>query len=607
MQALMLAAGMGSRLGKYTGNNTKCMLNVAGKRLIDRAIESVILAGIKKFIIVIGYKGDNLRNYIIENYKNSGIEFIFIDNKDYAKTNNIYSFYMAKEYLFEDDTLLMESDLIFDERLISEMLKDSAPNLVAVEKYDSWMDGTVVTIDNDKNITQFISKVDMDIKLLGNYYKTVNVYKFSKEFSRTTYIPFLEAYMSAYGMNSYYETVLKVVAHLEKSSLKAFDMNGMPWYEIDDVQDLDIATVMFDSGEDRYNNIISKFGGYWRYKKMLDFCYLVNPYFPPKAMVEKMQNEFPVLLTQYPSGLNIQNMNAERMFGVDESKLLVGNGAAELINALGIIAKGKVAVNLPTFNEYVRCFRDCEIIEIDNSENDYKLDFDKIKKTITKCDYMLIVSPDNPSGDMLTKKQVGELADTALNFGTKLVIDESFIDFADKDKRYTLFDNDFLDKHKNLYVIKSISKSYGVPALRLGVFATSDKTVLNQMKNYMQVWNINSFAEYFLQIFNLYSKSYLCACDKIADERNRFIKELSKLERIKVYPSQANYLLIYLKDMNSHSFCVHMLDKYNVLIKNLSMKKYFYGKNYIRVAIRNERENNAVLKAFGEVFCGADK
>lgn len=598
----MLAAGMGKRLGKFTGNNTKCMLEVAGKKLVDRAIEAVAKAGIDKFIFVIGYKGDNLRDYILDKYKDSPMEFVFIDNKDYATSNNIYSFYMAKEYLEQDDTIMMESDLIFDSSLIQKLVQSPERDMAVVAKYESWMDGTVVTCDGEDNITQFIEKVDMDLSLTEQYYKTVNVYKFSPQFVTNIYFPFLEAYMKAYGLNSYYETALKVVSHLSKATLKAFYMDDMPWYEIDDAQDLDIATILFSTGKRKYDAIISKFGGYWRYSKMLDFCYLVNPYFPPKKMVEKMQKEFPVLLTQYPSGLNIQNMNAERIFGVDESHILVGNGAAELINVLGMWMKGKVAVGLPTFNEYVRCFRNCELIPIDNSRNDYLHDFDYLTSLCGKVDYICLVSPDNPSGDLLTKEEVEQLCEKAQKLNTGIVIDESFIDFADPDKRYTLLNNDVLNRFDNLIVVKSISKSFGVPALRLGVLASSNVKILSELRSLMQVWNINSFAEYYLQIYNLYAAQYAKACDSIAYERNRFIRELQDVNSIRVYPSQANYLMIDLGDTNSYEFCVRMLNDYNILVKDLSSKNYFKGKNFVRVAIRNEQDNDAMIKAMKEVL-----
>lgn len=607
MQALMLAAGMGKRLGKYTNNNTKCMVEVAGKKLIDRAIEAVENAGITKMILVVGYEGQNLIDYITNTYKNSKMEFVFIDNKDYYKTNNIYSFYMAKEYLAQDDTILMESDLIFDKRLIKELLEDSHENIAAIARYKSWMDGTVVYCNDESNgkggyITQFIDKADMDYSNLSKYYKTVNVYKLSKEFCVSTYIPFLEAYMKAYGLNSYYETTLKAIAHLSKTKIYGYEVGDLPWYEIDDAQDLDIANTMFSKEGEKYNLLASKFGGYWRYENLIDFYYLVNPYFPTKAMVKKLQNEFPILLGNYPSGLKIQKMNAERVFGVDEKYLLVGNGAAELINSLGHISACTVCAGVPTFNEYIRCFKNCTILPIDNSKWDYAVNMEAYKRACDNAHMIMIVSPDNPSGSMLLKEQAEELLDYAKERDVRVVIDESFIDFADKDKRYTLLKNDILEKYPNLIVIKSIGKSYGVAGLRLGIMASSDTELLAKIKEDMSIWNINSFAEYYLQIYNLYAKDYVGACDKIEQERKRMLTELSKINGIKAYPSQANFILIKLNTVSSYDFCVRALDKYNLLIKDLSTKNYFNRENYIRISVKDFDENNIILKLFKEEF-----
>ena len=129
-------------------------------------------------------------------------EFVFIDNKDYATSNNIYSFYIAKEYLEQDDTVMLESDLIYDKSIIKKVVESKDKDIAVVAKYESWMDGTVVTCDEERNIVEFIEKTDMDLNLSEKYYKTVNIYKFSPEFEGT-YIPFLEAYMKAYGLNSY--------------------------------------------------------------------------------------------------------------------------------------------------------------------------------------------------------------------------------------------------------------------------------------------------------------------------------------------------------------------------------------------------------------------
>ena len=279
MQGLMLAAGMGKRLGKYTQGNTKCMLEVAGETLIERAVNALKSAGIHRLIMVVGYKSENLKNFIKQKIKD--MEIIFIDNDNYDKSNNIYSLYLAKDWLEKDDTIMLESDLIFEDRMIQELVANKNKDVALVAKYEQWMDGTVVTIDSKNRITEFIEKKDFRFDRIDEYYKTVNIYKLSKEFSKNQYIPFLEAYMKAYGINEYYELALKAIAHLSRSTLKALPIGDIKWYEIDDAQDYDIVNCLFSKPEDTIKMYQKRFGGYWRFNNIKDYCYLVNPYFPP--------------------------------------------------------------------------------------------------------------------------------------------------------------------------------------------------------------------------------------------------------------------------------------------------------------------------------------
>ncbi len=116
MQAMMLAAGMGKRLKDLTSDNTKCMLEVHGKSLLERALDILVDNGITKMVLVVGYKGENVIELIGDNYRGMPIEYI--NNPIYNETNNIYSLYLAKKQLEEDDTLLLESDLIFEPEII---------------------------------------------------------------------------------------------------------------------------------------------------------------------------------------------------------------------------------------------------------------------------------------------------------------------------------------------------------------------------------------------------------------------------------------------------------------------------------------------------------
>lgn len=606
MQALMLAAGMGKRLGRFTKNSTKCMVPVNGKTLIEYAIEALVANKIERFVMVVGYKAEVLTDFIKEKFpkeKLNGMEIKFIQNPVYDKTNNIYSLYMAKDELVKDDTILLESDLIFYPSIITDLIKQKEENIAVVSHFESWMDGTCTLLNENNEITGMVDKSSFNWNLIDSYYKTVNIYKFSKGFSANYYIPFLEAYQKAFGKNEYYEQVLKVLSFLTSTAIKGMKVSGDSWYEIDDAADLAIAEDRFATGEQKLKSLQHRFGGYWRFPNMLDYCYLVNPFFPPEQMVNELKANFQVLLTQYPSGAAQQSLLAGKIFNLLPEHVAVGNGAAELISSLGKTINGKVAIPYPTFNEYPERFVNAETVPIEVDGKTFEYSSKDILKVVkdSGAKTVLLINPDNPTGNFLQKEEVLELCKKLAALDCKLIFDESFIDFADKEIRYSLLSEEIINSNPNLIVVKSISKSYGVPGLRLGVLASSNVDYIKTIRKTDAIWNINSFAEYFLQIYDKYSKLYSSACDKISEERKRFSTQLQKISNIHIFKSQANYILVRLDTkINASELTSSLLKEKNIFIKDLSNKKCFETGQYIRLAIRTSDENDMLIKAIKE-------
>ena len=602
MQAIILAAGMGKRLGELTKENTKCMIQVNGEALIDRVIHSLGELSLSRIILVIGYKGKTLRKYLGEEYM--GIPIYYVYNPIYHKTNNIYSLYLAKDYLIEEDTLLLESDLIFEPTILSRLLDDPSPNLVTVAKFESWMDGTVVKLDKYHKIQSFIPKTDFHYSSQESYYKTVNIYKFSKEFINQHYLPFLEAYSKALGNNSYYEEVLRVITLIDKVELKALPLNKEKWYEIDDIQDLDIAETLFASRKEKLSKYQSRYGGYWRFPKMLDFCYLVNPFFPPRKLIEEMTSSFPALLTEYPSGMTVNSMLGSKYMGVKSDYICVGNGAAELIKSLMGYLKGFIGMIFPTFEEYPNRMEKGRIIPYIPSNKNFQYSCSDLQTFFidNPVDNILLVNPDNPSGNYIPKDELLLFLDWARIKNIKIILDESFVDFSQDPESNLMINNDLLECFSNLIVIKSISKSYGVPGLRLGFLLTSDCDLIRWMKSDLSIWNINSFAEYYMQIFGKYEVDYKKSCLLFTEERNRFYNELKKITFIRVIPSHGNYFLCEVVNLySSKKLTELLLNKYNILIKDCSDKIAFGGRNYIRIAIRNKEDNEQLINVLSHI------
>lgn len=604
MQAIILAAGMGRRLGEFTADNTKCMLEVNGIRLIDRMLCQLSRLGLSRIVIVIGYEGQKLKSYLTKNYPSYPIEFV--ENSVYDKTNNIYSLWLARGFMAEEDTLLLESDLIYENAILEAAVGSTDDNVALVSKYETWMDGTMVRIDDDRNIVNFIPKAAFKYCDTDYYYKTVNIYKFSKDFIVNHYLPFLDAYIKVLGENEYYEQVLRVITLIDKCGIKALPIKG-DWYEIDDVQDLRIAETIFATPEEKLKKIQHSFGGYWRYPKLLDFCYLVNPYFPRKRMVDEMKANFETLLREYPSGMGVNSLLAGKYFGIKQKYVVVGNGAAELIKSLMEHHEGKLGVTYPTFEEYPNRHDDGSIVKFYPSNADFSYSANDLMEFFGDkgISTLLIVNPDNPSGNFIPFEQLVSLAEWAEQRKIQLVVDESFVDFSENGSGNTLLRNDILEQFPTMCVMKSISKSYGVPGLRLGVLASANEGLIGRMKKDVAIWNINSFGEFYMQIYGKYEKEYARACEKFREERDIFEKELDEIHFLRVIPSQANYFLCEVTgDMSSHELTLRLLTDFNILIKDCSSKKGFGtdGRQYVRIAIRDRHDNSKLVSALKQLL-----
>ena len=601
MQAIILAAGMGKRLKDLTQNNTKCMVKVNGVTLIDRMLHQIEKQHLSRIVIVVGYEGQKLIDYIATLDIQTPI--VYVNNPIYDKTNNIYSLALAKDWLCKEDTLLFESDLIFEDAVIDALVKDPRETLALVDKYESWMDGTCVKLSADDDIEAFVPGKKFEFNEIDSYYKTVNIYKFSKHFSETHYVPFLDAYQSALGQNEYYEQVLRVITMLDEPEIKAKRLNGQLWYEIDDIQDLDIATSMFIQDEDQRVELLSgRYGGYWRYPQLIDFCYLVNPYYPPQKLMDEIKASFEKLITQYPSGMRVNSLLAAKKFGVHQENIIVGNGAAELIKSLMSDFTGKLGIIRPTFEEYGHRYREEDIIAYWPNNDEFKYSAQDIMDFFGDKDIqnLVLINPDNPSGNYIEKKEVLKLVEWTEQKGIKFLVDESFVDFADE-LDSSIIVQDILDGHKNLYIMKSISKSYGVPGLRLGVLASGDTETIARLKKDVAIWNINSFAEFYMQIEEKYKKDYVAALDKFRKERARYVEELSNIPGLRVIPSQANYVMaevttgLTAKELNRR-----LIVRHNLLIKNLVAKIQQDGRQYIRLAVKTTEEDNKLIAAIKE-------
>lgn len=519
------------------------------------------------------------------------------------------------------------------------LLDNPCPNLALVAKYESWMDGTMVQIDDERNIVNFISKAAFNYADAQSYYKTVNIYKFSKAFLSEKYVPFLEAYTKAVGLNEYYENVLRILSLLNSHErlrvgasagiLKALPIGHEKWYEIDDKQDLDIAEAIFADEKDVIRKYYGRYGGFWRFPQMLDFCYLVNPYFPTRQMKDELRANFDTLLTEYPSGMKVNTLIASKCFGVSEDYIVPGNGAAELIKVLMEGTEGRTGFVRPTFEEYPnrwnseshharmngrvvteedevnRYDKDSQVTFVPQNE-DYRYTADDLMAFFgdKNIQQLMLINPDNPSGNFIPKADVLRLAQWCEMRGIRLIVDESFVDFSRDYANNSLLSDTTLEYYPRMAVMKSISKSYGVPGLRLGILASADKGLIARIKKEVSIWNLNSFAEFFMQIYNKHEQGYRNACAKFVAERDSFERQLRSIPFLRVMPTEANYFLCeVLPPYTASEIVIRMLKQHNILTRDCSGKPGLDPeKQYMRIAVRNHEDNLRLVEGLKELI-----
>ena len=215
-----------------------------------------------------------------------------------------------------------------------------------------------------------------------------------------------------------------------------------------------------------------------------------------------------------------------------------------------------------------------------------------------RADTIMLINPDNPSGNFIPKADVLRLAGWCADNGVRLVVDESFVDFSEGWRDNSLLHDDILEAYPTMAVMKSISKSYGVPGIRLGILCSADEALIARIKKMVSIWNINSFAEYFMQIFTKYEKDYFRACDKFIAERNDFEKRLREIPFLRVIPSQANYFLCEVKaPLTAREIVIDTLRRHDILLRDCSDKGGLNGGQFLRIAVRDHADNSRLIEA----------
>jgi len=602
-KAIILAAGSGRRLSPFTDNAPKCLAPVNGVPILVNALTQLRDSGIQETVIVVGHLKENIYEMIGNSF--NGMKISYIESDRYETTNNIYSLWLAREHLTED-VLLLESDVFFERLLLDRLLSYEGYNIAAVATHQSWMSGTVVSLDKDGNIQALLETnhqpPGFDYSMV---FKTLNIYLLRRDFLREQFVPRMEARISINDVNQYYEVVFHASAYGQQHDLTALVCDDIKWFEIDDEYDRVNAEYLFASPDERFEVVSREHGSYWRYG-FTDHTYLYNLYFPPEGVFAHMRDNVHDLIESYPVGQDALASLVGLLINQPTQRIVVGNGAAELIKIISGHLFNQLIIPVPSFNEYANAAPEGKVTSFALSLPFFELDVDEFAAEALRCkaDVAVVVSPNNPTSLPVPKSDLVRLAGKLASQDCILIVDESFIDFVEDRDHFTLEHE--VSEHENLAILKSMSKAYGICGLRLGYLLTADQDLAEAVRKEIPIWNINGFAEAFLRLLPRYRREFEESCRKVRGDRDELYRSLASIPGMIVYKPAANFVFCRLPDeaMSGPEVTRRLFTEHNIYIKHCAGKPLPESDRYLRIASRTKPENHNLVEALRSVIAG---
>ncbi len=338
-------------------------------------------------------------------------------------------------------------------------------------------------------------------------------------------------------------------------------------------------------------------------RHIIDFCFIANHYYPTPSMIRKMQNRFVDLIKSYPGSARGEGeQHLAGVMGVRPEHLLVGNGASEIISLVMDHLVRRIAVAVPTFSEYVQHLRDraASALYYLEADRDYQLNLDDYIAWVRRrrLRAALVINPGNPTGQTFEVATMKRFLKKAASLDL-VIVDESFIDFAGTPVPSLL---PHMGSFPNLLVIRSMSKHCGVPGLRLGYAASDNVEIIQGLRSYMAVWNVNTLAEYFLSLLASTARQYESARRKVIADTQSLVRELSKVSALKVYPTGASFILVRVPDgVTAREVQLELLREHRMYVRDCANKEGM-DSQHLRIASQGRMKDRKLVTVLRKMY-----
>ncbi|MBW1829366.1 MAG: histidinol-phosphate aminotransferase family protein [Deltaproteobacteria bacterium] len=358
----------------------------------------------------------------------------------------------------------------------------------------------------------------------------------------------------------------------------------------------------------KYEFICTQHGGYYRHD-FVDHAYLYNLYFPPEAVFTSFKKQIRDIVLNYPVSQHALATLIGKLIHQPAERIVVGNGASELIKIVSGHISNKLIVPVPSFNEYSNAAPTGRAVEYALEYPAFDLDVDRFAAEAirVKADVIVVVTPNNPTSMLIPKSDVICLADKLSNHDCMLIVDESFMDFVQNPDETTLEHE--IERYRNMAIFKSMSKAYGICGLRIGYMCTANSAFAEAVRKGVHIWNINGFAEEFLRILPGYRKEFVESCKQVRIDRDNLYKGLCAVHGMDVYKPDANFVFCRLPDyaQSAPEVTRRLFVEHNMYIKHCQGKSLTDSDRYIRIASRTETENRKLVEALTDIIPAVPK
>ena len=525
---VILAAGMAKRLRPLTDERPKCLLTIGQRTLLQRTVDGILDAGISELVVVTGYRGQMIREFLTQHYPQLTIHFL--DNADYAHTNNIFSLWLTRPYTDGRDFLLLDSDILFDPRIIPEVLKAEGSAL-ALNRHELGEEEMKIVVDDNNNIVE-ISKTCAVEKAIG---ESVGIEKMTADYSRALFKE-LEQMIDKEGLiDIFYERAFERLIP-QGHTFRVVDTTGFYSMELDTVEDFENAKKLI--------------------RRRMNFLDRNEFNFEPsQKVIEAIKNFDPKDLCFYTriydqGKKSVISVRVSEIYGVPEEQVLLTYGGEDMLkNAIHyfLMKSDNKKILIPEFSwwYYNKVVQECdgmfEMYPLHEQKDAFAYDIDEViayTNRIHPC-MLLLASPNNPTGNSLDSEEIVRIMEN-IPSDTMVLVDEAYANFITSDVDYIA---PLVNKYNNLIISRTLSKFYGLPGLRcgFGFIGKGHDQFLSYINKYL---GYNRFSEAVALAALESDDYYRHVADDMEWGRQLYKKELGNLPGFKVYKSMANFILI---------------------------------------------------------------